>query len=96
MKIFARICAIASVVLFLLSLLLTLGVTLFQNNLLELFGYSDYITNGFTIPWDTLIYTALWLLCAAGLCIGVCTDKTGIVIEIIFVVVAVLMIPIGF
>ena len=41
MKIFARICAIASVVLLLLSLLLTLGVTIFQNPILELFGYND-------------------------------------------------------
>ena len=96
MKIFTRICAIASIVLFLLTLLLVFGVTLGQNLIMELMGYSDSILGGFSIPWTTLIYTVLWLICAAALCIGTCTDKTGIVIEIIFLVLAVLILPVAY
>lgn len=93
MKITARIFSVVSIALLLLTILITLGVTVGQNTLLKLMVASHELMDGFEIPWKVLINTILWLATVAVLCVGIYTEKTGIVFEIIFMVLAVLLLP---
>ncbi len=93
MKITARVISIISIILLLLTILLTLGITVMQNSLIQLFTDSPEIMDGFEIPWDILIRTVLWLAAVVILCVGINTEKTGIVFEIVFMLLAVLLLP---
>lgn len=93
MKITARIFSAVSIALLLLTILLTLGMTVMQNSLIRLFADMPEIMDGFEIPWEILINTVLWLAAVVILCVGINTEKTGIAFEIVFMVLAVLLLP---